>query len=133
MAIAQYLIDTNARIDYLGEALPINGMAFMDQIIDNGYNLSIISRIELYSYSKLSDSDKAILDIFTAHSSLLNINDEIIEQTIELRRIYKTKLPDAIIAATAIVHNFTLITHNIRDFKDIQNLSIIDPHTVKPF
>jgi predicted nucleic acid-binding protein len=131
MANTQYLIDTNAGIDYLGEALPISGMVFMDQIIDNGYNLSVISRIELYSYSKLSDRDKGILDIFTSNSFSLNINDEIIEQTIKLRKTFKTKLPDAIIAATAIVNNFTLITHNIKDFKNIQNLSIIDPHSIK--
>jgi len=131
MAIAQYLIDTNAGIDYLGEALPQSGMSFMDLIIDNEYNLSVISRIELYSYSKLNDRDKGILDIFTSHSSLLNIDDDIIEQTIKLRKTYKTKLPDAIIAATAMVHNLTLITHNSKDFKDIQNLSIIDPHTIK--
>jgi predicted nucleic acid-binding protein len=130
MATTQYLIDTNAGIDYLGEALPVSGMVFMDEIIDNGYNLSVISRIELYSYSKLNERDKSILDIFTSHSSLLNIDEDIIEQTIELRKTYKTKLPDAIIAATAMVHNFTLITHNIKDFKNIQNLSIIDPHSI---
>jgi len=33
--------------------------------------------------------------------------------------IYKIKLPDVIIAATALTHNLILLTRNIKDFKDI--------------
>ena len=36
------------------------------------------------------------------------------------------KLPDAIIAATAIINNFTLITHNIKDFQKITELQTMD-------
>ena len=55
---------------------------------------------------------------------------KIIEQTILLRRNTKMKTPDAIIAATALVYDLTLITHNTSDFKNIQGLHIIDPYTV---
>jgi len=37
------------------------------------------------------------------------------------------KLPDAIIAATAIFHNFTLLTRNVDDFKNISFLHILNP------
>ncbi|MFM9836651.1 MAG: PIN domain-containing protein [Cyclobacteriaceae bacterium] len=57
-----------------------------------------------------------------------NINDFIIEKTIELRKTHKTKLPDAIIAATAIVYDLTLISRNTSDFKNIEGLKVIDPH-----
>jgi predicted nucleic acid-binding protein len=100
----------------------------MDEVIDKEYSLSVISRIELYAYSKLTKKDKATLDIFTTQSSILNINDSIIEKTIELRKTYKTKLPDAIIAATAIVYDLTLISRNTSDFKNIEGLKVIDPH-----
>ena len=46
---------------------------------------------------------------------------------ISIRRVYKTKLPDAIIAATAIVCKSALITHNRTDFKKIKGLSLVDP------
>ena len=36
----------------------------------------------------------------------------------------------AIIAATALIHNLTLITRNIADFKSISNLAIINPHSL---
>ena len=37
------------------------------------------------------------------------------------------KLPDAIIAATALVHGLTLWTHNTDDFKDVPQLKLFDP------
>lgn len=130
MATTGYLIDTNAAIDYIGEAMPPKGLAFMDDIIDKEYSISVISRIELYAYSKLTDKDKETLDIFTGQASVLNINDDIIEQTIELRKTYKTKLPDAIIAATALAHGYTFVTNNEKDFNNIKGLKIVNPHKV---
>jgi len=41
---------------------------------------------------------------------------------------YKIKLPDAIIAATAIVYDLILVTRNISDFKNIDGLHVVDPH-----
>ncbi len=128
MATAGYLIDTNAAIDYIGEAIPPKGLAFMDKIIDKEYSISVISRIELYAYSKLTEKDKETLDIFTGQASVLNISDDVIEQTIELRKTYKTKLPDAIIAATALANGYTLITNNEKDFYNIKSLNIFNPH-----
>ena len=71
MAATQYLIDTNAGIDYLGENMPKEGMALMDKIIDGGYNISVISRIELYAYSKLSEQDMPHLIFLPANPMLL--------------------------------------------------------------
>ncbi|MDR0792076.1 MAG: type II toxin-antitoxin system VapC family toxin [Chitinophagaceae bacterium] len=55
------------------------------------------------------------------------LTKEIEARTILIRKNKKIKLPDAIIAATAIVYNFTLVTHNNDDFKDIPGLTILDP------
>ena len=40
------------------------------------------------------------------------------------------KLPDAIIAATALTHGFTIVTRNTDDFKTIVGLPTINPHEV---
>jgi predicted nucleic acid-binding protein len=128
MATTGYLIDTNASIDYLGEVMPSKGMSFMDQVIDKKYNISVITRIELYAYSKLADDDRKTLDIFTSQADMLNIDDNIIEQTISIRKKYKTKLPDAIIAATALVHELALITRNTKDFDKIDRIELINPY-----
>ena len=44
---------------------------------------------------------------------------------------HKIKLPDAIIAATAIVYGLTLITRNTADFNDLKNLELLNPHKIK--
>ena len=59
-----------------------------------------------------------------------HINEDIVARDILIRQQCKAKLPDAIIAATAIVYSLNLISRNTKDFKDIDGLNIIDPHTL---
>jgi len=63
-------------------------------------------------------------------SSIFELTEEVADSCIDLRKKYKTKLPDAIIAATALVYEFTLITRNVSDFKNIKNLKIVDPYSI---
>ena len=55
------------------------------------------------------------------------MSDDIVEKTIEVRRTYKIKLPDALIAATSIINNLALVTSNIKDFKTISDLVVLKP------
>ena len=61
---------------------------------------------------------------------MLEISPEVITQCVMLRKSKKIKIPDAIIAATAIVYKLTLITRNISDFKNIAGLIMIDPYNM---
>ncbi len=58
------------------------------------------------------------------------INDDVIQKTIDLRKMQKIKLGDAIIAATALVYNFDLLSHNLADFKNVPSLKVVDPYTL---
>ena len=58
------------------------------------------------------------------------IDEEIVAQTIKLRQQYKTQLPDAIIAATALVNGLILITRNSKDFEQIADLEVINPYNM---
>jgi predicted nucleic acid-binding protein len=58
------------------------------------------------------------------------LNEDIIIKTIELQKKYKVKLPDAVIAATELVFDLALITHDIADFKNIEGLNLIDSHSI---
>jgi predicted nucleic acid-binding protein len=64
-------------------------------------------------------------------ATILPLNTPVTKKAIELRRNQrKLKLGDAIIGATAVVHNLILITNNVKDFNNIQGLEVIDPHNL---
>jgi predicted nucleic acid-binding protein len=123
-----HLIDSNVVIEFLGGMLQPSGNKFIQSLIEDNRNcISIINRIELLSYNG-SNSEMQILNEFIEASYILNLNEEIVLKTIEIRKQSKIKLPDAIIASTAIVHQLALITRNIADFKNINDLSIVDTY-----
>ena len=71
------------------------------------------------------------MEEFVTTAIVFPLDNDVTQKTIELRRIHKKlKLGDAIIAATALIHNFTLISRNLSDFKNIIGLSVIDPHQI---
>lgn len=123
----QYLIDTNTVIDYLGKKLPATGMAFMDNIIDAIPNVSVVTKIEVLGFNA-PPPHYQMLTNFMEDATVFDLTDNIVDVSIDLRKKYKTKLPDAIIAATAIVYGLVLISRNTSDFKNINGLHLIDPH-----
>ncbi|MDA3880694.1 MAG: type II toxin-antitoxin system VapC family toxin [Prolixibacteraceae bacterium] len=129
MEQTQYLIDTNAIIDYLGNKLPASGMAWMSHIIDDIPNISVISKIEVLGFNA-SDEHYEIISCFINDCCIIDMSDNVVEKCIEIRKNYKIKLPDAIIASTALAQNMVLITRNISDFKNIQRLKVVNPHEV---
>jgi predicted nucleic acid-binding protein len=55
------------------------------------------------------------------------LTQSIVERTIELRSMVSIKLPDAVIAASALVENLPLMTRNTGDFMRIPGLMLVDP------
>jgi len=125
----QYLIDTNAVIDYLGKKLPSAGMGFMDRIIDTVPNVSVITKIEVLGFNA-PDDHYQLLTNFMDDATVLDLTGNIVDVSLDIRKKYKAKLPDAIIAATALVYDLILISHNISDFKNIQGLKVVDAHSL---
>lgn len=123
----QYLIDTNGVIDYLGKKFPAAGMVFMNSIIDAVPNVSVITKIEVLGFNA-PDEHYQMLTNFMKDSTVFDLMDDIVDLSIDIRKKHKIKLPDAIIAATAIVFDLILITRNTSDFKNIPQLKTIDPH-----
>jgi len=125
----QYLIDTNAVIDYLGRKLPAAGMDFMNGVMDAVPNVSVVSKIEVLGFNA-PDEHYRLLFGFMNDATVFDLTDNIVEASIEIRKNHKTKLPDAIIAATSLVYDLVLISRNTSDFKNIQGLQVIDPHSL---
>lgn len=126
----QYLLDTNVVIDYLQLKIPVAGMAFISNIIDdNAPVISVISEMETLGFDFPAEKEQLIMETFVNNSLVLHIDDRVVNQTISIKKSKKIKLPDAVIAATALVHDCTLITRNISDFKGIDGLNLIDPYS----
>ena len=120
----RYLIDTNIIIDFSENKLPLNAKLFVAEVIDNEPNISIINKIELLGFSAVTPE----ITEFTDSTNIINLTDDVANKTIDIRKKRKIKLPDAIIAATALVYNFTLISRNSKDFGGIEGLEFINPH-----
>lgn len=95
----------------------------MAEIIDKEFTVSFITYIEFLGYKDATRET----DDFMALATVLEINKEIIQVCINIRKSKVIKLPDAIIAATAIAGSCTLVTRNISDFKNNPGLKIINP------
>jgi hypothetical protein len=64
---------------------------------------------------------------FISDTRVFDLEQNIKLQTAEIRKKHKIKLPDAIIAATALDYNLTLLIWNVNDFKDIKGLNYVNP------
>jgi len=125
----QYLIDTNVISDYFSASLPTSGLHFMDSVIDVVPNLSVITQIELLSWKTISLTEQRVKD-FIEDSAVLDITPNVIMHCVNIRRNKKVKTPDAIIAATALAYDLTLISNNEKDFCQINGLKFINPYRI---
>jgi predicted nucleic acid-binding protein len=120
-----YLMDTNAVIDYLNGKLPDACVAAIDE---NGIEISVITRIELLAWHGATGTQLTILNNFIASCIVHQLNEPVILAAIEIRKTKACKLPDAIIAATAITMKLILLTNNTTDFNNINTLTLNNPY-----
>jgi predicted nucleic acid-binding protein len=96
-------------------------------IAENAPSVSAISVVEVLGYHGLQPSDAARFEQFFAASRVLPVDDEVIGRAVQLRRARRMTLGDALIAGTALTHRLVLVTHNARDFRWIEGLTLLDP------
>jgi predicted nucleic acid-binding protein len=126
----KYLIDSNVLIDYMANLIPVKGSDFVENLFNTQFLISIVTKIEVLGYNDFPHKMSAMSN-FVSLSEILPLNENVTEKTIELKRSFrKMKLGDAIIAATAIAGNLTLITRNVDDFKFIPNFTVLNPYEI---
>ncbi len=89
--------------------------------------VSEISRLETLGYHKITPKDERYFASVFNLSVVLEVDFATIEKAIELRKARKMSVADAIIAATALLHDYELYSHNVKDFNWIEGLRIVDP------
>ena len=113
------LVDSNTII-YLSKNL----ISVDDVFDDSGeYAISVITYMEVLGFEFESDAEKEFIEKVFSCLEIIYIDQAIASKVLHIKRANKIKLPDAIICATAIVNNATLITNDIR-LKSIEDLKV---------
>ena len=124
----KYIWDTNTVIYYLQQQFPLSAENFMDSLVTEARPvISVITEIELLCWKSATKKDMEVLHNFIGDALIVELEQPIKYKTADIRKKHKIKLPDAIIAATALVYELTLVTPNASDFKNIEGLQVVNP------
>lgn len=113
--VADYLVDTDVLVDHL------RGASELTVRLRDRLSYSIITRAELFAGRREAEDDvKRLLDGL----SEVPLTRSIAEDAGRIRRATGVRLPDALIAATAIEHGLRLVTRNRKDYERIPKLKL---------
>lgn len=101
------------------------GFVEVDEIFTDGEEcgISIITYMEVLGYEFETSKEKAIIEELLSYMNIVYIDEAIAKKVIQIKQKNKIKLPDAIICATTMIHNGTLITNDVR-LQNIKNLKV---------
>jgi predicted nucleic acid-binding protein len=123
----KHLIDTNVWIDALSGGL--SKKVFLELVLRPQWvGYSAITRLELFGFPGLNmEQEQKLLELLEPFVEV-GTESKIIDRAITIRKAMRIKAPDAIIAATALENDSSLVTHNTEDFKNIAGLRVVDPY-----
>ncbi|WP_090622359.1 type II toxin-antitoxin system VapC family toxin [Parapedobacter indicus] len=89
--------------------------------------ISAITEIELLCWKTATTNDIKVLKKFIGDAYVIELEQPVKDLTVDIRKRYNLKLPDAIIASSALANDLTLITRNTKDFERINKLKLVNP------
>ena len=105
----------------------------VDAILDRtDLAVASLTQIETLGYYRLSEIEQRWLDLAFGRMRILALDDAIVLRAIALRQECKMDLADAVIAATALVHDLLLVTRNVDDFAHVAGLKLVNPFVSEP-
>lgn len=118
----RYLLDTNAVVSLL------RGNTSLIQILQKAtwVGISVVTELEFLSFPGLVSQDELLFQQFKNRVEVIDLQSsdvKMISRIIEIRRSAKVKLPDAIIAATALENDATLVSQDM-GFSRMDMLSV---------
>ena len=103
----------------------LEGKRNVEEYLKNNFIfISVITKTELLGWFNISDIDKKIIYSLLKSVTIVDVSQQIKEIAISLKQQHKIKLPDAIIAATAINLGFPIISFD-RGMKKMEDLNLI--------
>lgn len=121
------LIDTNILIYFVSNAIPEKTVNEVVSLFEHSFLISVVTKIEFLGWPRHTEDGLAKAREFLSNAHVLTITDAVAERAIQIRRSTGMKLPDALIAATALEAGLTLVTRNTDDFKKLPELALLNP------
>ena len=120
-----YTLDTNAIIYYMkgdSETVDFLNGVFAEDVI---FYISTITELELFGFSDITKSDAKHIERILETVTIIPVDSRIARLAGAIRSRFRVGAADSAIAATALATGSTLITRNVKDFKNIPNLNIL--------
>jgi predicted nucleic acid-binding protein len=121
------VLDTNPLIYFLNDAIDAAVSQRIEQALRSSAKFSVITRMEVLGWRGHTEDSRQRARRLLDQLDEIALTSVVVERVIEIRSQLAIKLPDAIIAASALVEKLPLMTRNIEDFKRVSGLDLIDP------
>jgi predicted nucleic acid-binding protein len=125
--MSKCLVDSNALIYLLSGAESPLVLNRIEQALRHQSCISVITRMEVLGWQTHTENSLRLARQLLDSVPQIELRPDIVERAIQIRLKLKTKLPDAVIAATALCEGLPLMTRNSADFQRFEGLQIIDP------
>lgn len=96
-------------------------------VLDPDNAISAITQLEVLGFHGISESEETFCSYVFKILQSLSVDSAVLSKAIELRKKYKMKLGDSIVAATALIDNREIYTRNVGDFIRIPQLIVVNP------
>lgn len=128
MGVNKYCVDSDIIIDYL-RGINAARKFFSDSYHAIHISTTVVNIAEVYSGKETKQSRKRErLQEFLKNFDILELNTQTAIHAGDFQRDHQIPFADALIAAIAIFHNATIITRNIKHFRSIPNIKLLQPY-----
>ncbi len=127
----RWLLDSNVLIDALA-GLP-HGVRVLREARKRPEVLviySAITRIEVLGFPNLSEQEETAVRRLLHEFEEVAVSNAVVERTIQIRKLVRIKIPDALIAASADTAQAVVVTRNTSDFQRVPGLTVVHPDNV---
>lgn len=121
------VLDTNVLIYFLDDVLEGRALQRVEQAMRASACVSVMTRMEILGWRGHTAESRASARFLLDQLDEIALTSPVVERVVEIRSTQAIKLPDAIIAASAMMENLPLMTRNIADFRRVPGLDLIDP------
>ena len=111
-------IDTNIILYLLG-----GDKELADLLDQKKFHISFINEIELLGYPSITAKQQLHISNFLSECRITDINQDIKDEAIQIRKEYKLKLPDCIVLASARFLDLPFLTAD-SDFRKVDDPNV---------